>query len=201
MIQIFGYIVGMIANNNYLVWDEDSKEACLIDASAAVQKIVDDADEKGLKVKYIILTHGHFDHTGGLDFFKEAFKDAKLVACKKEAKMLFDRSLSKGKGGIVADLWVKDQDTLKLGNSELKFIETPGHSKGSMCILTGNTLFSGDTLFQASIGRTDLPGGDFEEIKQSIQEKLYVLPDITRVLPGHNDETTIGFEKRYNPFV
>ena len=90
---------------------------------------------------------------------------------------------------------------MKLGGSEISFIGTPGHSSGSMCILAGKNLFSGDTLFQASVGRTDFPTGSWEALEASIKEKLFVLPDDTRVLPGHMDETTIGFEKRYNPFV
>lgn len=195
------YCVGMIENNDYLVWDEETNEAFLVDASSRCQTIIDDVNNFNLNLKYIILTHGHFDHTDGLDFYRNAFPDAKLVACKKEAKMLFNRDLSMGKGGITADIWVKDEDALKCGNIEVKILETPGHSSGSICILADKTLFSGDTLFQASVGRTDFPTGSMSELLDSIHNKLFVLPDDTRVLPGHNDETTIGFEKRYNPFV
>lgn len=195
------YCVGMIENNDYLVWDEETNEAFLVDASSRCQTIIDDVNNLNLNLKYIILTHGHFDHTDGLDFYRNAFPDAKLVAGKKEAKMLFNRDLSMGKGGITADIWVKDEDALKCGNIEVKILETPGHSSGSICILADKTLFSGDTLFQASVGRTDFPTGSMSELLDSIQNKLFVLPDDTRVLPGHNDETTIGFEKRYNPFV
>lgn len=195
------YCVGMIENNDYLVWDEETNEAFLVDASSRCQTIIDDVNNLNLNLKYIILTHGHFDHTDGLDFYRNAFPDAKLVAGKKEAKMLFNRDLSMGKGGITADIWVKDEDALKCGNIEVKILETPGHSSGSICILADKTLFSGDTLFQASVGRTDFPTGSMSELLDSIHNKLFVLPDDTRVLPGHNDETTIGFEKRYNPFV
>ena len=195
------YCVGMIENNDYLVWDEETNEAFLVDASSRCQTIIDDVNNFNLNLKYIILTHGHFDHTDGLDFYRNAFPDAKLVAGKKEAKMLFNRDLSMGKGGITADIWVKDEDALKCGNIEVKILETPGHSSGSICILADKTLFSGDTLFQASVGRTDFPTGSMSELLDSIHNKLFVLPDDTRVLPGHNDETTIGFEKRYNPFV
>lgn len=195
------YCVGMIENNDYLVWDEETNEAFLVDASSRCQTIIDDVNNLNLNLKYIILTHGHFDHTDGLDFYRNAFPDAKLVAGKKEAKMLFNRDLSMGKGGITADIWVKDEDALKCGNIEVKILETPGHSSGSICILADKTLFSGDTLFQASVGRTDFPTGSMSELLDSIHNKLFVLQDDTRVLPGHNDETTIGFEKRYNPFV
>lgn len=199
--QVKKYSVGMMENNVYLLWDDETKDACLVDASCREARIAEDADKMGLKVEYIILTHGHFDHTDGLDFYRECFPDAKLVAAKKEAKMLYDRKLSKGKGGVVADIQVTDDETLMIGKNEIRFIETPGHSSGSMCILAGKNLFSGDTLFQASVGRTDFPTGSWEELEASIHNKLFVLPDDTRVLPGHMDETTIGFEKRYNPFV
>ncbi len=195
------FCVGMIENNDYLVWDEETDKAFLVDASSRCQAIIDDVNRLNLDLEYIILTHGHFDHTDGLDFYRKAFPDAKLVAGKKEAKLLFDRDLSMGKGGITADIWVKDEDILQCGNIEIKFLETPGHSSGSICILAEKTLFSGDTLFQASVGRTDFPTGSMPELLDSIHNKLFALPDDTRVLPGHNDETTIGFEKRYNPFV
>jgi len=198
--QIRSYSVGMIQNNVYLLSDEESKKACLIDASKG-DEIIEGIKKAGVELEYIILTHGHFDHTNGLDEIREAFPDAKLVAAKKEAKMLYDRKMSMGKGGIVPDIWVKDGDIISVGNIEIKVIETPGHSSGSICLLAGKNLFSGDTLFQASIGRTDFATGSFEEISESIHNKLFTLPDDTRVFPGHNDETTIGFEKRYNPFV
>lgn len=199
--QIKRYVVGNMGNNNYLVWDEESLEACLIDATGNYRPIVEDAMKMNLNLKYVILTHGHFDHTGGVKFYAQEFPDSKLVACKKEAKMLYDRKLSFGPGGLVADLEVKDGDELKLGNLVLKFIETPGHTSGGMCILAEKTLFSGDTLFYTSVGRSDFPTGDGDTLRESIINKLYVLPDDTRVLPGHDRETTIGFEKENNFFV
>ena len=199
--QIKTYVIGMIENNDYLVWDEETKKAVLIDVTADEQAIVDDINKLGLELEYIILTHGHFDHTMGYKFYMNAFQNAKLLAAKKEAKMLYDRKLSMRPGGIVADVNVVDGDELKVGNLTLKFIETPGHSSGSMCILCNGVLFSGDTLFRCSVGRTDFPTGNSEQIIDSIKNKLFTLPDDTVVLPGHNDQTTIGFEKRYNPFV
>ena len=107
-------------------------------------------------------------------------------------------------GGAVTltpDITVNDGDTLQVGNMELKFLHTPGHSPGGMCIVTGNVVFSGDTLFCASIGRTDFPGCSFNDLAEAIRTKLYVLPDDTQVLPGHMGPTTIGYEKENNPFV
>ena len=199
--QIKKYKIGIIDNNNYLCWDENTKDAFLIDATANEQRIVDDIKSLGLNLRYIVLTHGHFDHTTGTKFFQTNFPEAKLVAGKKESKLLYDRDLSKGPGGIVADIWVKEGDELKCGDITLKFIETPGHTSGGICILCEKVLFSGDTLFQCSVGRTDFPTGDSDQLIESIRTKLFVLPDDTKVLPGHSEETMIGFEKRYNPFV
>ena len=109
--------------------------------------------------------------------------------------------MSMGKGGIKADIEVSDGDEMEVGAIKLKFISTPGHTPGGMCILMDDVLFSGDTLFKGSVGRTDFPGGDMDELLSSIRDKLMKLPDDTRVLPGHMDETTIGIERRHNPFV
>ncbi|MBR0517331.1 MAG: MBL fold metallo-hydrolase, partial [Firmicutes bacterium] len=127
--------------------------------------------------------------------------DIKVVASKKEEKLLYSRRDSYGKGGITADVWTHDGDVLKVGDMELKFISTPGHTPGGQCVLVDRTLFSGDTLFHASVGRTDLWGGSFEDLMDSITKKLFLLPEDTTVLPGHMDATTIGWEMRYNPFV
>lgn len=192
------YTVGMMGNNNYLTWDEDSKKAFMVDCTMNYQPIVDDVIKMGLDVEYIILTHSHFDHVAGTAFYRRAFPDAKLVASEKEAELLLS---NKDSDSIQADIYVKDGDELSCGNMTLKFIETPGHTVGGICILVDRVLFTGDTLFQASVGRTDFPTGNAAALIDSIRNKLFVLPDDTRVLPGHVGETTIGFEKRYNPFV
>ena len=115
--------------------------------------------------------------------------------------MLSERSRINGSEGHTADLEVTDGDSLDIGAMHLTFIDCPGHTPGGMSILLGKVLFSGDTLFMSSVGRTDLPGGDWDTLIKTIREKLFVLPDDTVVLPGHMQETTIGFEKRCNPFV
>lgn len=199
--QIKRYKVGMLENNDYLVYDEESKKAFIVDVTDKEQAIVDDIKKMELDLEYIILTHGHFDHTGGVKFFQEAFPNAKFVAGKKEAKILYNRDKYGSTGGIVADINAQEGDELTCGNMKLKFLETPGHTVGGICILVGKTLFSGDTLFQCSVGRTDFPTGDWDQLLDSIKNKLFLLPDDTQVLPGHNEATTIGFEKRYNPFV
>ena len=198
--QVIKYVAGSYRTNVYLVYDE-TKEAFIVDPGYEFKEIYDQIEKLDLNPEYIILTHGHGDHTGGIDLLKKTYPDIKIIASVKERKFLFNRDLSMGKGGIKADIEVKDGDELTVGDMKLKFISTPGHTPGGMCILLDNLLFSGDTLFRMSIGRTDLPGGNDEEIIKSVTEKLLCLPDETVVLPGHMQETTIGIERRYNPFV
>ncbi len=195
-----------IANNGfgtnmYLVWDEDSKKAFIVDPGAESVQMENAISENKLQPEYIILTHAHGDHTGGIDPLKEKYPGIKLVANRAERKMLAERSRISGGEGHTADIEVTDGDTLDVGPMHLCFIDCPGHTPGGMSILLGKVLFSGDTLFMSSVGRTDLPGGDWETLMHTIREKLFVLPDDTVVLPGHMQETTIGFEKRCNPFV
>ncbi len=199
--EIKNFEVGMLGTNCYVV-REDGKQNCfIVDPGEYDRDLRQYIEKNGLVPSHILLTHGHGDHTGGIAPIREAFPDVKLVASRAERKLLYQRNLSFGSGGIVADIEVNDGDEMELCGQKLKFILTPGHTPGGMCILMGKVLFSGDTLFWGSVGRTDLPGGSFTELMASITEKLFVLPDDTRVLPGHMRETTIGFEKEFNPFV
>lgn len=198
---------GMLGVNTYYVRDEKNNVGFIVDPGGYSAKLLNMIEADACNIEYIILTHGHGDHIGGISFIKNEFKDVKLLACVYEKQLLSDPFMNAsleccGKSlSIEADVWVDDCDSLQIGDMQLKFIHTPGHTPGGMCILVDDVLFSGDTLFKLSIGRTDFPGGSFAEIKKAIHEKLFVLPDDIKVYPGHMGSTTIGVEKRSNPFV
>lgn len=205
--KITKYMTGPIQVNTYLVYDEETKKGFIVDPGGYEPRITAQIKDEAVELQYIILTHGHGDHIGGVEAFKKDFPAAKIVALRAEDKMLHDPeancSIEMFRKAIMidAEIQVEDGDLLEVGNMELKFIATPGHTEGGMCIYTGKTLFSGDTLFCRSIGRTDFTGGNFSDIINSIKTKLFILPDDTVVLPGHMGKTTIGEEKRGNPFV
>jgi hydroxyacylglutathione hydrolase len=199
---------GPLGVNTYLVIDEAAKEGFIVDPGGYNPKLTKKVSDEGAEIKYIILTHGHADHISGVNEHLDDFPNAKVVAHANEKSMLEDskmnQSLMFGSPQVVkADILVNDGDELEVGNLKLKFLFTPGHTPGGMCIYidTENVLFSGDTLFRQSIGRTDFPGGSFKDLADAVHTKLFILPDETLVLPGHMGQTSIGFEKGNNPFV
>ena len=197
-------VLPAFGTNTYLVWDEFSKEAMIIDPADKSQTLLDAV--KGLNLKYIVNTHGHGDHIGGNKFLKENTQ-AKLAIHELDASMLNDpnQNLSTHWGAQLvsasADIKLKDGDSLQLGNKKIAVIHTPGHSRGGICLLVEDLLFCGDTLFAGSIGRTDLPGGDYATLINAIKTKLLILNGNTKVFPGHGPDTTIEDEKIGNPFV
>ncbi|MBS6062947.1 MBL fold metallo-hydrolase [Criibacterium bergeronii] len=203
--QNYTIVVYPFEENAYILYDESSKDAAVIDPGGSVREIENFLDKKSLELKYILLTHGHVDHISGVDELLKKH-DVSTVISSNEKKLLQDSTLNlTSRYGLnspkINNLQeVKDGDAITLGNEILKFIETPGHTRGSMCIFTDNKLFSGDTLFQGSIGRTDLPTGSFDMMNTSLK-KLSKLDDTIEVYPGHGQPTTIGIEKRTNPFM
>ena len=208
MMQIKTFVAGPVQANNYLVYDEESKEAILIDCSDYVQEIVDIVTREGLNVKYILLTHGHFDHVLGINSMKEALgakafvheADEEQVAHTSEIMMMFGLPFNLDVNPKL-DGTLKDVGRLTIGSGEIKVLETPGHTEGCVCYLINDVLFSGDTLFQGSVGRTDLPGGDFSALRHSIKDVLFKLDENITVFPGHGDKTTIAYEKKFNDIL
>ena len=203
MIHIDRIISFEMDQNCFLVYGED-KRGILIDPGLDTFKILRAVEEKGVSIEYILLTHSHYDHSYSV---KELKGNRKLVCSKncsynitKESRnlsALFGNPFSLEE----ADIILSDGDLLSVGELEIKAIETPGHTDGGMCYLIGNNLFSGDTLFKRTVGRCDFPTGDGDVLINSIKTKLYSLPDETEVFPGHGENTTIGYEKKFNMYV
>ena len=201
-----GRAVGVMGANCYLFACDRTKQGVLIDPGAEGQRIYNWVKQKGIQVKYILLTHGHVDHIGAVDELRE-LTGAKVGIHLLDAEMLTDgrQNLSSYFGPALvlqpADLLLQDGQVITVGEETITVIATPGHSRGSVCLLTSHGVVSGDTLFAGSIGRTDFPGGSLEQLLQGVEEKLMVLPDVTGVFPGHGEETTVGRERRENPFL
>lgn len=196
----------LLHTNCYILYDENTKNAVVIDPAGNAEKITLKIDELGLNVKYIILTHAHIDHIMAVDELKNS-TGARLIMHKNEEEIYKNGDwnmayhFKKEPPQSEADILVDDNDEIELDSVKLKFIHTPGHTKGGMCILTGDSLFSGDTLFNDSVGRCDFYSGDMDALLNSIRQKLFVLDDNTKVYPGHGMETTIGYEKENNMFL
>lgn len=195
-----------IGENTYFIRDKQTDKCAVIDPgcyTAGIKELINES----ANLEYIILTHAHWDHLLAINEYLEDYPKVKVIASFYENELLTSAELNHTSGyteksfSKEADIYVADGEEIKLGESILKFITTPGHTKGSMCILTDRKLFSGDTLFLRSVGRTDLYGGNWQALKESIQDKLFKLDGSTIVLPGHGPSTTIELEKRENPFV
>lgn len=200
------YIAGPIEANNYLLADEISKEAVLIDCSERVQQILDDVKELGLNVKYILLTHGHFDHVMGVNSMKDELGAKVLINEKDKDQISMTKTILNTFGifvdkNPVYDEFIDGNSELTIGNFPIKVLETPGHTEGGLSYYVDGKLFSGDTLFKHYVGRTDLPGGSYEKLENSVKNVLYKFPDDTQVFPGHNEMTTIGYEKKHNEII
>lgn len=199
--------MGAMGANCYLFYCGETKKAVVIDPGADGKRIFRWVMEKGLKVEYILITHGHVDHIGAVDELRELLGDVLVGIHVDDAGMLTDdkKNLSSYVGSRLvlkkADIMLQDGQELMVGKERIKVIATPGHSPGGVCFLCSEGLFSGDTLFAGSIGRTDFPGGSMNQLLDGVKKKLLILPEDTRVFPGHGEETSIGEEKRDNPFL
>lgn len=198
--------VGHLGVNCYIVSCKATGEAVVIDPGDSAAEIAESLSAQALRVKYIVNTHGHSDHIGANSEIKRV-TGAPLLIHQADAAMLEDAKLNLSQYigrpilSVGADRLLKDGDTIAVGHLVFSVLHTPGHTKGGICLLVNDTLFSGDTLFAESVGRCDFPGGSMPELAQSIQTKLMALPDHVTVLPGHGPGTTIGWERAHNPYL
>lgn len=208
MLKIEILVIGSIQTNTYIVYDENSKNAIIIDPASEAKGIINHIDSLGLNLKAIFITHGHYDHIGAVSELK-AHYDIKVYTHEKEAEMMKDasRNLSLNFSGspveVLVDEYVNDGDVLEIDELKFTCIEVPGHSPTSICYYNNenNILFSGDTLFAGAIGRTDLFDGPGDTLLNKIKSKLLILPDETKVYPGHGNASTISYEKNNNPYL
>ena len=199
--------VGYIGTNCYLAMNENTYEGIIVDPGHECKKITAAMSDMGMKPVAILLTHGHFDHIMAVNELKAEYPDICIYAAEAEHELLGDAVLNCSDGLIhqpyttAADILVNDQDKIKAAGFEIEVIATPGHTAGGVCyhLRSEKLMFSGDTLFYGSVGRTDLPTGNFKILLDSLKTKLAVLDEDTEVYPGHGPMTTIGTEKQINP--
>lgn len=203
--EIIRIVAGIYGVNCYIVYD-NTKEGIVVDPGGDVDEILKIIEENKINIKYILLTHGHGDHIGGLISLKNALKVPVMIH-EEDRQMLKDGSknlsptMAMGTVEVEPDRLLKDGDKIKIGNQEILVIHTPGHTKGGISLKIQDNIITGDTLFTGSIGRTDLLGGDYKQIIKSIKEKLLIYPDETKIYPGHGPASTIGKERVTNPFL
>lgn len=206
-LSIQTYVVGPVQTNCYFAINDDTKEVLIIDPGASAKQLAEKVKEQGLKPVAILLTHGHFDHILAAEAIRDRYQ-IPIYACQKEEKTLQDPKINltayhMDSYTLKADVYLTDLQAVELAGFSVQMIETPGHTAGSCCyyLKDEGVLFSGDTVFCGSVGRTDFPEGSTAAIVESLHRLLDALPDDTEVYPGHDASTTIGYEKRYNPFV
>lgn len=205
--RIDKFLIGMVGTNCYLVYNEETKELVIVDPADRSVEMMNRIREKGLIPKAILLTHGHFDHISGIPSILEEYQ-IPVYALEEERQIL------ENTGGNLSGMfgrpmtfkdaqYIHDGDVLELAGYQFRVIHTPGHTCGGACyyVESEGVLFSGDTLFCGSIGRTDFPTGSMSQLVRSIKERLLGLPGDTMVYPGHESVTTIGNEMGYNPFL
>lgn len=206
MMKIQHSVFGMCATNTYYVYDDETKRGLIVDPADSPDTIIAKADSLSMIPEAILITHGHFDHVLAMNKVREHY-GIKVYAGLTEKQVLHDMAMnltsSFGMGQIFdADIYLKDGEEFETAGYHIKAIEVPGHTIGGMCYYFDKqgVLFSGDTLFCESVGRSDFPGGSASALCRGIKDKLFILPEHTKVYPGHMDETTIGNEIKYNPF-
>lgn len=198
--EIKTILAGNYEENCYILIDENTKDCAVIDPGGNSERLIYEIEKAKGNVKFILLTHGHADHTGAVSQIRNKFQ-CPVYINNRDYEFIKNNVAIFGEKEENGDKFLKEGDLLDFGGTSIKCIETPGHTPGGMCFLIGSDLFTGDTLFYGSIGRTDFAGGDFEAIIKGIKEKLLILSDNTTVYPGHGPKTSIGFERVNNPYL
>ena len=206
--KIEKFVTGIISTNCYIVTNEETKETVIVDPANLSKAMIGYIEEEELVIKAILLTHAHFDHIMGIDKVIDRYGEMPVYVEESDLELLHTPSMNESTvytngysypGGDV----IHDGDVLHLIGEDFRVIHTPGHTQGGVCyyVEKEGVLFSGDTVFYGSVGRTDFPGGSTADIVRSLHKLVDSLPEETEVFPGHDASTTIGYEKRYNPFV
>lgn len=192
------FVLGLLSNNTYLAINEQAKTCFLVDPSTPSKELAEYIESNGLNLEGILLTHGHFDHIGGVKFFKDKF-GGKVYMHSQDVDFI-DNPLKIGRkyDKFAVDVLINDGDKLDLCGSKIEVVHTPGHSLGSICYILDNVIFCGDTIFKVSFGRTDLRGGDFKQLVQSVNKILNIKGDFI-LFSGHGAPTTSEFERENNP--
>ena len=204
-LRVYGMEVGPLAENTYIVEHVESRKAAVVDPGDEGEEILERIAERGITLDKILLTHGHFDHVGAVRTLRER-TGARIHVHPEEVERMRTAGRQGGMFGLsvqnppAPDVLVREGDTVELGDQEFRVLHTPGHTPGHVTFLTGGMAFVGDLIFAGSIGRTDLPGGSFDDLIRAVREKIFTLPDRTVLFPGHGPATTVGEERRSNPF-
>jgi len=205
-LKIIRIPAGVYAANCYIIYSEVTRDGIVVDPGGDVDDILSSIRENGLKIKYIVLTHGHGDHIGGVIQLNKVLSVPVMIH-EDDREILVDGNknlstiMAMGTVEIEPDILLKDGDIIEFGDEKAQVLHTPGHTLGGICIKIGDSIITGDTLFTGSIGRTDLLGGDYDSIINSIKDKLMIYPDDIKVFPGHGAPSTIGRERTSNPFL
>ena len=194
--KIFSMQLGMLGTNCYFLCDEQTNTCAVIDPGAAGSKVAAFAAERGYTISKILLTHAHFDHVGGLDVLHRAVPDAPIFVHRLDT----DEAINMSHGKLVYTDIFAEGDTIAVGSLSVHVLHTPGHTMGSVCLMAGNALFTGDTLFAGACGRTDFAGGSMEQMLCSLR-RLGKLPGNFDVYPGHGEQSTLDFERAHNPYL
>lgn len=205
-LKIIKMPAGRLGANSYIVYSENTRQGIVIDPGGDADLLLKKIEENNLDIEYIVLTHGHGDHIGGVEGLETAL-DAKVLVHKEDAEMIsnpeinLSKMIGLGDISLKADRKLSHGDVLEIGDLKFHILHTPGHTRGGISLKAENYLFTGDTLFQGSIGRTDLIGGDYKTLIDSIKREILTLEDDIIILPGHGENTTVGQEKKINPYL